>query len=391
MIAHLDMDAFYVSVELLRHPDLRGKPVVIAGSGPRAVVTTASYEARRFGVGSAMPASRARRLCPSAVYLPVDMAHYRERSADVMAIIGELDVPRERASLDEVYLDLSAVRYPVRAMSETVRAIRERLSLAASVGIGPNKLVAKVASDAEKPRGFVLMSSEQAAERFGPDPPRLIPGIGPKTAERLESLEVRTIAQLQRAPHERLAAEFGERYAHELHERAHFRDSSPVAERSAKSRSVETTFDTDISDLAELERVLRRQSESLAGTLRRLGRTGRTIAIKLRFDDFQTLTRARTIAEQTSDEATIASVAVELLRANRPERPVRLIGVRVGSFAEPETTQSSGERSNDNRPRCRSDGEIRACRGFSDTGDDRRGRANIDWLRRALADAADAG
>lgn len=335
VIAHLDMDAFYVAVELLRRPELRGRPVIVAGRGPRAVVTTASYEARRFGVGSAMPASRARRLCPDGVYLPPDMGHYREKSAEVMAFVDELGTPRERVSLDEVYLDLSALPYPVRAMSELVRRIREELRLDASVGIGPSKLVAKVASDAEKPRGFVTLSREQAAERFAPEPPSLIPGIGPKTAARLRSLGIATLAQLQRFPLERLVASFGERHGRELHDRAHFRDSSPVAQRTAKSRSVETTFDVDVSDLAELEAVLRSQARELAGVLAARGVAGRTIAIKLRFDDFRTLTRARTIPEPTNDAATIAAIAVELLRANRPQRPVRLAGVRVGSFESP--------------------------------------------------------
>src|SRR5688572_6673190 len=148
------MDAFYVAVELLRRPELRGKPVIVAGGGPRAVVTTASYEARPFGIGSAMPVAHARRLCRDLVHLPVDMAHYRDRSREVMELIADLGVPTEPASLDEVYLDLSSVPDPVARMSGLVRAIRERLSLDASVGIGPNKLVAKVASDAEKPCGF---------------------------------------------------------------------------------------------------------------------------------------------------------------------------------------------------------------------------------------------
>jgi DNA polymerase IV len=341
VIGHLDMDAFYVSVELLRRPELRGKPVIIAGHGPRAVVTTASYEARRFGVGSAMPASRARRLCPDGVYLPVDMNHYREASAQVMGLISALEAPCEAVSLDEVYLDLSTTSYPVREMSELVRGIREQLGLDASVGIGPNKLVAKVASDAEKPRGFVVLSREQAAERFGPSPPGLIPGIGPKTVERLGTVGVETIAQLQSFPVERLVKGFGPRHGRDLHDRAHFRSDSPVAQRTAKSRSVETTFDTDVTDIDELERVLRRQAVELAATLQARGRTGRTIAIKLRYDDFQTLTRARTIPEPTADAELIAELAVQLLRANRPTRPVRLAGVRVGSFDEPQSDPST--------------------------------------------------
>ena len=167
-IAHLDMDAFYVAVELLRRPELRGRPVIVAGGGPRAVVTTASYEARPFGVGSAMPVAHAKRRCPELVHLPVDIPHYRERSREVMELVGELGAPSEPVSLDEVYIDLSEIPDPVARMSGLVRTIRERLRLDASVGIGPNKLVAKVASDAEKPRGFVVLTREQAGAPFRP-------------------------------------------------------------------------------------------------------------------------------------------------------------------------------------------------------------------------------
>ncbi len=157
------MDAFYVAVELLRRPELRGKPVIVAGSGPRAVVTTASYEARPFGVGSAIPVAFAKRRCPDVVHLPVDMAHYRERSREVMGLVAELEVPTQPVSLDETYIDLSSLPDPIAQMSSLVRRIREQLRLDASVGIGPNRLVAKVASDAEKPCGFVVLTREQAA------------------------------------------------------------------------------------------------------------------------------------------------------------------------------------------------------------------------------------
>jgi DNA polymerase-4 len=336
VIAHLDMDAFYFAVELLRHPELRGKPVIIAGTGPRAVVTTASYEARRFGVGSAMPAARARRLCPDAVNLPPDMAHYRAKSREVMALVADVDAPREQVSLDEVYLDLSAIPYPVEAMTRLVKRIREELALDASVGIGPNKLVAKVASDAEKPRGFVVLDRAQAARRFAGESPRLIPGIGPKTAERLRLLGIATIGALQERPVNDLVSRFGERHGRFLHDRAHFRDDSQVAQRTAKSRSVETTFDRDVASLEELERVLRAQSRELAGTLTARGIAGRTIAIKVRLADFTTLTRARTLSGATNDPEAIAATAVELLRDNRPAGPVRLLGVRVAAFAEPD-------------------------------------------------------
>ena len=327
------MDAFYVAVELLRRPELRGKPVVVAGSGPRAVVTTASYEARPYGVGSAIPAATARRRCPEAIFVAPDFPYYRRKSGEVRAIVDELGVPSEWVSLDEAYLDLAAVDYPIEAMSGLVRDVRERAGLDASVGIGPNKLVAKVASDAEKPRGFVVLTREQAAERFAPEQPRLLPGIGPKTARRLAGYGVKTIGTLQRCTLAGLQQRFGENHGTYLHELAHFRHDSPVTtDRPTKSRSVEATFDTDMDDLAEMEAVLAGQSQRLGKDLAERGMSGRTIAIKVRHDDFTTLTRARTIPEPTHAPETIGRVAVELLRANRPERPVRLLGVRVAGF-----------------------------------------------------------
>ncbi len=342
-IAHLDMDSFYVAVELLRRPELRGKPVIVAGSGPRAVVTTASYEARPYGVGSAMPVSLARRRCPELIQVPVDMAHYRERSREVMAVIAELEAPTETVSLDESYIDLEGVPDPIARMSWVVRTIRERLELNASVGIGPNKLVAKVASDAEKPRGFVVLSREQAAERFGGAPPKLIPGIGPKTAERLTAMGIGTLGALQRYPVDDLIARFGSNHGQALHDRSHFRSDSKVqTSREAKSRSVETTFDYDIDDRTRLEQILDKQSERLSGELAKRGLAGRTIGIKVRLDDWTTVTRVRSVDAPTNDRAVIASTARELLRAYDPQRPVRLLGVRVAAFdaERPATTRS---------------------------------------------------
>ena len=193
------MDAFYVSVELRRRPELRGLPVIVAGSGPRAVVTTASYEARKFGVGSAMPASRARRLCPDGVYLTPDFPYYRETSREVMDLVRASASAIEVIGLDEAYLDLSGLPAPKAQMRSLVLAITQRTGLSASIGIGPNKLVAKVASDAEKPRGFVVLSREQACERFRDAPCGLIPGIGPKTAERLRAAGLDTLGKLTAA------------------------------------------------------------------------------------------------------------------------------------------------------------------------------------------------
>ena len=339
MIAHLDMDAFYVSVELLRHPELAGKPVIVSGTGPRAVVTTASYEARKFGVGSAMPASRARRLCPDANWLPPDFPCYRDASRRVMALIEELGVPLEPLSLDETYLDLTELTDPVAQMSALVRRIRDELQLDASVGIGPNKLVAKVASDAEKPRGFVVLTRQQAVERFASAPVRLIPGIGPKTAERLRGFGVETLGQLQRCTVPGLIERFGENHGRALHDRAHFRSSSPVStDRETKSRSVESTFDHDISDPHRMEAIVVEQAERLAKELRERDMAGRTIGIKVRTDDFATYTRVRSIDRVTNDPVTIREVSLQLLRENAPERPVRLLGVRVAGFADERPT-----------------------------------------------------
>ena len=333
------MDAFYVAVELLRHQELRGKPVIVAGTGPRAVVTTASYEARPYGVGSAMPVAHAKRRCPDLVHLPVDMTHYRERSQEVMALVDDLGVQTEQVSLDEVYLDLSELPDPVARMSALVARIRDRLRLDASVGIGPNKLVAKVASDAEKPRGFLVMTREQAVERFASASVRLIPGIGPKTAERLRGFGVETLGQLQRCTVPGLIERFGETHGRALGDRAHFRSDSPVSsERETKSRSVEATFDHDIAELSRMEEVVAEQAERLARHLRDRDLAGRTIGIKVRTDDFSTYTRVRSIDRITNDPATIAEVALQLLRENAPDRPVRLLGVRVAGFEESRVT-----------------------------------------------------
>ena len=222
-VAHLDMDAFYVSVELRRRPELHGKPVIVAGSGPRAVVTTASYEARKFGVGSAIPASRARRLCPHGVFLPPDFPYYRAASAQVMTIIRRNVETVEVVGLDEVYLELTGLPAPKAGMRRIVAEIQEQTGLTASVGIGPNKLVAKVASDAEKPHGFVVLSREQACERFAASPCRLIPGIGGKTAERLQSLGIKSIAELAATPLESLGSAFSARTALHLQALAQLR------------------------------------------------------------------------------------------------------------------------------------------------------------------------
>jgi len=335
VIAHVDMDAFYVSVELQRRPELRGQPVVVAGTGPRAVVTTASYEARRFGVYSATPASRARRLCPQAIFIPPDFDAYRERSREVMAVLREHVERVQVVGLDEAYLDLTPFERPKAAARRVKEAVRERTGLTCSIGIGPNKLVAKVSSDADKPDGFTVLSCEMARERFAQASPGLIPGIGPKTVERLEQQGVATLKALAETPEERLAEWFGSRLGPHLRRLALFEDERPLElERRVKSESRETTFDTDVHGVEALEPVLARLAEELCATLAKNDRRGRTVGIKVRLDDFSTHTRARTRAEPTNDLDTVTAVASDLLRDFDPPRPVRLLGVRVAGLDE---------------------------------------------------------
>jgi DNA polymerase IV len=334
VVAHLDCDAFYASVELLRRPELRGKAVIVAGSGPRAVVTTASYEARRYGVGSAMPAARARRLCPHAIVLPPDFEAYRATSRAVWAIVGERLGALQQLGLDEAYAELTGTEKPLRVLRELVAEVLERTGISLSVGVAPNRLIAKICSDLGKPRGFVAMGREEAARRFAADPPSRLPGIGPKTAERLRAHGIATIAALQQLPESELAARFGARHGRELHRRAWFFDDSPVeTERVLKSRSNERTFDEDVASLAELEAILRRLARGLCEGLAARGRRGRTIGIKVRLDDWTNVTRARTIDVATNDVELVTEIALELLRAYAPPRPVRLLGVRMASFA----------------------------------------------------------
>lgn len=333
LIAHVDMDAFYVSVELQRRPELLGKPVVVAGTGPRAVVTTASYEARKFGVFSATPASRARRLCPDAVFIAPDFRLYRERSREVMRVLRDHVEMVEVVGLDEAYLDLSGLERPKAAARRVKAAVQQETGLGCSIGIGPSKLVAKVASDAEKPNGFVFLTRDGARERFAGAPPGLIPGIGPKTAERLGELGIDTLGALAGAPEETLVGSFGPRLGPHLRRLARFEHESPVRTvRIAKSESRETTFDRDLVGLEALAPVLERLAGELCSTLAREERRGATIGIKVRLDDFSTHTRARTLDDATNDRALVAGVALALLREFDPPRPVRLLGVRVAGL-----------------------------------------------------------
>jgi DNA polymerase IV len=241
----------------------------------------------------------------------------------------------QRVSLDEAYAEITAIEKPLRAVRELVAEVRERTGITISVGVGPSRLVAKTASDAEKPAGFVVLSREAACERFAGAPTRLLQGIGPRTQERLQEMGITTVAHLQAADGDALVARFGERMGRWLKARADFHDSSPVeSERMAKSRSSETTFDVDVADLDALRDTVRKLAAEVCEGLRRKETRGRTIGIKVRLDDWTNVTRARTIDAATCDVDVVTGIALELLRAYAPPRPVRLLGVRMASFAD---------------------------------------------------------
>jgi DNA polymerase IV len=345
-IAHLDMDAFYASVELRKHPELRGKPVVVCGSGPRAVVTTASYEARKLaGIHSAMPAAVARRRLPNAVYLPPDFPAYREASAVVMEALRDNVETVEVVGLDEAYLDLTGIFSPKATMRRIKAQIRERTGLTCSVGISESRLLAKMTSELGKPNGLVVISHEEAMGRFGAGPPGVVPGIGPKTVERLEKLGITTLAGLGGWDRGDLEARFGARSGGWLHSRGNLRDETPISvTRETKSQSVETTFDVDVAELAALEATLRDQTEELCRRLAKKELEGRSIGIKVRLDDWTNITRSQSVESPTNDPEVVWPIALELLRAYDPPRPVRLLGVRLASFAgEAEAVDDAGE------------------------------------------------
>lgn len=340
------MDAFYASVELRRRPELKGKPVVVCGSGPRAVVTTASYEARQLaGIHSAMPAAVARRRLPNAVYITPDFTAYREASTQVMAILRRNAETVEVVGLDEAYVDLSGLFSPKATMRKIATGIREETGLTCSIGISENRLLAKITSELGKPAGLAVLSCEEAFARFAEHSPGLVPGIGPKTVLRLQEMGISTLAALRAVPTPRLTDAFGPRLGAWLHARAHFEDETPLTvARETKSQSAETTFDVDVADRSELESSLSALARELCRRLRSRDLRGRTIGIKVRLDDWTNATRSHTVEQPTNDPGLVGAVALELLRAYDPPRPVRLLGVKVTSFErDPESEPKAAD------------------------------------------------
>jgi DNA polymerase-4 len=349
VVALVDLDAFYASVELRRRPELKGKPVVVCGSGPRAVVTTASYEARKLaGIHSAMPAAVARRRLPDAVYLQPDFAAYREASGQVMAILGRNAETVEVVGLDEAYVDLTELFSPKATMRRIAAEIRAEAGLTCSVGISESRMLAKITSELGKPAGLVVLSRQEALARFATRSPGLIPGIGPKTVAKLESMGITTLLELQAQSPAALEGAFGPRQGRWLHRRGRLEDETPITVvRETKSQSAETTFDVDVGERGEMEAHLVQLAEELCRRLRKRELEGRTIGIKVRLDDWTNVTRSHTVEAPTNDPAVVVPVALDLLRAYDPPRPVRLLGVRLAAFESGEVEAAAAQEARD--------------------------------------------
>ncbi len=374
-IAHLDMDAFYASVELLRYPQLAGLPVVIGGRRRaeddalaaafdgrlaeipldrfarlqgyvgRGVITTATYAARAFGVGSAMGLMKAARLCPQAILLPVDFAEYRRYSRRFKEVILSIAPVMEDRGVDEVYIDFTHVpggqREGGRVLARLLqRSILEATGLSCSIGVAPNKLLAKMASEFQKPGGISIVQPEELQALVWPLACRKINGIGPKADAKLQAHGIRTIGELAACPRDWLVAHFGKSTGLWLHEAAWGRDERPVVTHSEPvSVSRETTFERDlhaVHDRAELGRIFTALCQRVAEDLQRKGYMGRTIGIKVRYDDFKTATRDQTVAEPLHDAAAIRRVAGQCLKRVPLDKRLRLLGVRVGALVKPQ-------------------------------------------------------
>jgi DNA polymerase IV len=380
-IAHLDMDAFFASVELLRYPQLKGLAVVIGGGRRRAddlllqryadrplaripveafpllkdyvgrgVITTATYPARQFGVGSAMGMMKAARLCPQAIVLPVDFDEVRRYSRTFKAVIREIAPVMEDRGIDEVYVDFTEVpggqREGGRVLARLIqKSILEATGLTCSIGVAPNKLIAKMASEFNKPNGISIVYEEDVHAKIWPLPVRKINGIGPKSEAKLHRLHLHTIGDIAAQPREWLVDNFGQAYGAWMHEAAWGRDDRPVVTESEPvSMSRETTFDRDlhaVRDRAELSAIFTDLCTRVAEDLRRKGYVGRTIGIKLRYDDFRTATRDLTLDQFTSDAATIRRAAGQCLKRVDLTSRLRLLGVRVGKLARAEDASAS--------------------------------------------------
>jgi DNA polymerase IV len=364
-IAHLDMDAFYASVELLRYPELRGLPVVVGGRrvkyadafekessfarlrsyAGRGVVTTATYEARALGVRSGLGLMKAAALAPDAILLPADFESYGHYSRRFKAAVAEIAPVFEDRGIDEIYIDLSDVPEETAELAQRIKdAVHQATGLSSSIGVAPNKLLAKIASELQKPNGLTLLTHEDLPARIWPLSTSIINGVGPKASAKLDALGIRSIGDLAAAKATFLIQQFGKSYGAWLHEAAHGRDDRPVVtEREYKSISRETTFERDLhpkEDRETLSKLLLDLCAKLGSDLQRKACLAKTIGIKLRFDDFKTLTRDVTLDKATADPQEIREAARSCLRRVTFDRKLRLLGIRVASLISMEEASS---------------------------------------------------
>ena len=387
-IAHLDMDAFYASVELLRYPQLKGLPVVIGGGRRReddllgrmrvlqaerewttadlaeiplevfprlnsyvgrGVITTATYAARAFGVGSAMGVMKAAKLCPDAILLPVDFAQYRHYSHTFKSIVREIAPVVEDRGVDEIYIDFTEVpggqRDGGKALARLIqKTITDNTGLTCSIGVAPNKLLAKMASELNKPKGISILYEQDLESKIWPLSCRKINGIGPKAEAKLQAHGIHTIGDLAAKDLDWLKSEFGKSYGAWLHEASHGHDDRPVVTESEPvSMSRETTFEKDlhvVNDRAALGEIFTRLCEQVASDLQRKGYVGKTIGIKIRFDNFQSVTRDQTMDHYTANAADIRKIGGQCLKRVDMKRRLRLLGVRVGALVKADSQEA---------------------------------------------------
>jgi len=383
-ILHVDLDAFYASVEQRAEPSLRGRPVIVGGLGPRGVVAAASYEARRFGVHSATPMARARRACPDGVFLAPRFDAYREASAQVMAILREVTPLVEAISLDEAFLDTRGAARRLGTGPEIAAALRTQIraetDLTASVGVGTTKLIAKLASDLAKPDGMLVVEPGTETAFLEPLEVTRLWGVGPATRRRLERLGVRTVGDLATIPCDALERALGRASGTQLYALARNQDDRPVvASRAAKSIGHEETFATDVADRARLETHVDQFAARVATRLREVGVVARTIVLKVRYGDFRTITRSRTVPDPTDLADELASVGRELLRGVDLRAGVRLVGLSAQQLIASADTQPQ-------LPLDAAPGPDRDARGDLERAvDDVRRRFGDDAVRRAPA------
>jgi DNA polymerase-4 len=333
----MDMDAFFAAVEEKRYPGLKGKPIVIGGSGDpaqRGVVSTASYEARKYGIHSALPLRTAYKLCPEAVFLPVDYGEYSRISQIIKDTLKKISPIMEDVGIDEAFLDISEIDKPSEEIAQEIKKrITEETGLTCSIGIASNKLLAKIASDMQKPDGLTILKEEDIESRIWLLPVRKLWGVGPKTEGSLKKIGIYTIGALASMPLDRLIENFGESYGNYLYEASKGRDESPlVTHWEPKSVSRETTFQTDTNNWQTIAKTIAELAREVVDDIRQKKYKGRTVTLKVRFSDFKTYTRSKTLDEPTNSIDDIRKAAFDCLKRIELKMKVRLIGVRITQF-----------------------------------------------------------